>query len=95
MFFSITIPQMMPTIVFSCIIAAINYLRSYALVVALTNGDPYGSTQSMLMYIFDQGFRSRRVGYSSVLSMVLMLIIFAITLVQMKATNAYSSDAEV
>ncbi len=95
LFFNITIPQLMPTIVFSCIIAAINYLRSYALVVALTGGDPYGSTQTLLMYIFDKGFVSRDVGYSSVLSMVLLIIILIVTLVQMKLTNSFSGESEV
>ncbi len=95
MFFYVTIPQLMPTIVFSCIIAAINYLRSYALVVALTGGDPYGSTQTLLMYVFDKGFYSRDVGYASVLSMVLMVIIIIVTIIQMKVTNSFSGENEV
>lgn len=95
MFFYVTIPQLMPTIVFSCIIAAINYLRSYALVVALTGGDPFGSTKTLLMYIFEKGFYSRDVGYASVLSLLLMTIILVITLIQMKLTNSFSEESEV
>lgn len=95
LFFYVTIPQLMPTIVFSSIIAAINYLRSYSLVVALTGGDPYGSTKTFLMYIFEKGFVSRDVGYSSVLSMVLLVIILVITLIQMKLTNSFSGESEV
>ena len=74
-FIHITIPQLRPVIVFSAIIAAINYLRSYPIVVVLTNGGPYRSTETALMYMFDQGFAFRNVGYASVIAIVLFLII--------------------
>ena len=95
MFFSITIPQLKPTIIYSCILATITYLRSYAAVVALTNGDPYGSTETVLMHMFKQGFVARNVGYASVISMALVIVILIITLVQMKLTNSFSGESEV
>lgn len=95
LFSYVTIPQLMPTIVFTTIIVTIGNLRAYGLVVALTNGDPYGSTQTLLMYIFDKGFVSRDVGYASVLSIILLIIIIIISLIQMKLTNLFSEESEV
>lgn len=89
-FFYITLPQLAPTIVFSTITSAINYLRTYPQVVVLTNGGPSRSTQSALMYVFSTGFTSRNVGYASVLAVTLFIIILMVTLVQLKVTNFYS-----
>jgi ABC-type sugar transport system permease subunit len=89
-FFHITLPQMMPAIVFSMIISAINYLRTYPQVVVLTNGGPSRSTQSALMYMFTTGFISRNVGYASVLAVTLFIIILLVTIAQMKVTKFYS-----
>lgn len=94
-FFRITIPQLMPTIVYAAIISSITYLRSYAAVGVLTGGGPYGSTQTVLMYMFEQGFKSRNVGYASVISVALTLVILVFTLVQMRMTNSFSEDSEV
>lgn len=94
-FFRITIPQLMPTIVYACIISTITYLRSYSAVLVLTKGGPYNSTQTVLMYMFEQGFRSRNVGYASVISMALIVVILVFTVIQMKMTNAFSEESEV
>jgi ABC-type sugar transport system permease subunit len=89
-FFYVTLPQLAPTIIFSTITAAINYLRTYPQVVVLTNGGPSRSTQSALMYMFSTGFTSRNVGYASVLAVTLFIIILVVTFAQMKATKFYS-----
>jgi ABC-type sugar transport system permease subunit len=89
-FFYVTIPQLKPTIVFSSIVAVITFLRTYPTVVVLTNGGPYSSTKTILMYMFEQAFNSRNVGFASVIAVALFLIILAITLLQMKITKTYS-----
>ena len=90
--FYITIPQLSPTIVFSMIISAITFLKTYSQVVTLTNGGPYRSTQTVLMYMFDQGFSSRNVGYASVISVAMVIAVLVITLIQMKATKFFSDE---
>lgn len=89
-FFYIMLPQLKPTILFSTVIASINYLRTYPQVVVLTAGGPARSTQSALMYMISTGFISRDVGYASVLAVTLFLIIMVVTFIQMKMTNFYS-----
>ncbi|WP_314584914.1 sugar ABC transporter permease [Paenibacillus terrigena] len=89
-FIHITLPQLNPVIVFSSIIAIMTFLKIYPQVLILTAGGPYGSTETILMYLFDQGFTSRNVGYASVIGFVLFLITLLITLVQMKVTKFFS-----
>ena len=93
-FFKVTLPQLKPVTVFTTIMATISGLKAYAEVVVLTNGAPYDSTQTILMYMFQRGFRSRDVGYGTTIAFALFLIIFAVTLVQMRANKVLSSDAE-
>ena len=95
MFFSITIPQLMPTIVYSMIISTITYLRSYSAVLVLTGGGPYSSTETVIMYMFEQGFNSRNVGYASVIAIALTLVILVLTGIQMKMTNMMSEEGTV
>ena len=94
-FFSITIPQLKPTIEYSSIIATITFLRSYPTVLVLTKGGPYSSTQTVVMYMFEQGFHSRNVGYASVISMALIIVILILTLLQMKLSGTFQGESEV
>ena len=71
------------------IYATITYLRSFALVEILTEGGPYRSTETIIMYMFKQGFQSRNVGYASVIAVVVFLITLVISLIQMKLTKYY------
>jgi lactose/L-arabinose transport system permease protein len=91
-FFYVMIPQLKPTIVFSIIIATITFLRTYPTVVVLTNGGPYSSTKTILMYMFEQGFDSRNVGYASVIAVALFLVILILTMLQMKLTKSFSEE---
>lgn len=89
-FWSITLPQLKPTIIFSIIYATITYLRSFALVEILTGGGPYRSTQTIIMYMFEQGFKSRNVGYASVIAVVVFLITLVVSIIQMRATKYFN-----
>ena len=93
-FSKVTLPQLKPVTIFTSILAMISGLKSYAEVVALTNGAPFDSTQTILMYMFQRGFRSGDVGYGTTVSFVLFIIIFVITLIQMRATKAMSGIEE-
>lgn len=92
-FYFIILPQLKPTIVFLAITLVINSLKTYAQVAILTDGGPYGSTRTVLLYMFQQGFDSRNVGYGSVIAFALFLIILIITLIQMKATKFYAEES--
>ena len=58
----------------------------------LTEGGPYGATETAIKLIFDQGFTSRNVGYASVLAIALFLIILGVTGIQMAASKRMSGE---
>lgn len=86
-FKSVTIPLLNPTIVFSAVIGTITFLQSFAQVLNMSsdyNGGPLGSTISIVFYIYQTAFQRFNMGYASTVTVVLFVMILAITLLQMK-----------
>jgi len=78
----ITLPQLAPTSIFVGIITAIGYFQLFAEPYVMTQGGPLNSTLSIVLYLYQQGFRWWRMGYSASIAFVLFVMILAITLIQ-------------
>lgn len=90
--FSITVPLLRPTFIFLIVTGTIRYLRMFTQVYNMTtqgDGGPLNSTKTVVLYVYDTAFRSFKMGYASAISMVLFLIILAITLFQLKVLNKH------
>jgi multiple sugar transport system permease protein len=48
----------------------------------MTGGGPYGNTQTVVMEIYESGFRKLELGFASALSYVLLLATLVLSLVQ-------------
>jgi ABC-type sugar transport system permease subunit len=84
--FYISLPQIKPQIVFVITINIINGLQMFTEVYTLfdTQGGPYGSALTPVLYLYKTGFRDRNMGYSTALGLVLACSIFCITTLQLK-----------
>ena len=78
----ITVPLMIPTAFFVLVISLINGWQVFALPFLMTQGGPANSTYTLLLYVYNQAFTSLHMGYASLMSWVLFLIILVVTLVQ-------------
>ncbi len=85
-FFHITIPLISPTTFFALTTSLIGSFQIFDLTSVLTKGGPANATNTLVMYIYQNGFQFFRMGYASALSLILFITIFIITLVQ----NHYS-----
>jgi multiple sugar transport system permease protein len=83
-FKSITLPMLAPTTVFVGIITMINFFQIFAEPYIMTQGGPLNSTLSIVMYMYQEGFRWWHMGYSASIAFVLFFIIFLGTLFQLK-----------
>lgn len=83
-FFSITIPLLTPSLFFCVIMALINAFQLFPQVQIMTEGGPNGATQVMVERIYTYGFKYFKMGYAAAYSWILFVIIFLLTLVQMK-----------
>lgn len=86
-FWKITLPLLNPTIVFSVVTGTISYLQLFTQVVNLNftdQGGPLGSTMTVALYIYQMAFGRFQMGYASAITVVLFVIILAITLLQLR-----------
>ena len=88
-FRSITLPLLSPTTYFLLVINLIGAFQFFDLSYVMTDGGPGDSTRTIVYYIYDTGFRFFRFGYASTLSMVLFLILVALTLLQVRMSRRW------
>ncbi len=80
----ITLPMLAPTFLFVGVITMIGYFQLFAEPYVMTQGGPLHSTMSVVLMMYEQGFRWWQMGYAAAIAFVLFLIILAGTAVQMK-----------
>lgn len=78
----ITFPLLSPTTFFLLITGIIYTFKVFDLIAILTKGGPIKSTTMMVWYIYETAFINLKIGYASVLSFVLFLCVFMITMIQ-------------
>ena len=81
-FFSITLPCISPSIFLVLIMTTINSLKVFGQIKALTNGGPGTASYVMVYYIYQMGFTNYKFGYASAASVILFLMIVALTVLQ-------------
>jgi multiple sugar transport system permease protein len=69
----LTLPLLMPAIVFAAVFRAIDAFRTFDLVYGLTNGGPVQSTSTLSFEAFQNGFEFQRYGYASAVSYVMVI----------------------
>jgi multiple sugar transport system permease protein len=88
--FEITLPQLRPTIIFLAVVSSIGFLRIFDYVYAMTSGSggPLDSTKPLVLMIFATAFGQFDMGYAAAQTVVLFLILLAISLAQLKLLRA-------
>ncbi len=81
-FKSITLPMLMPTTLFVGIVTMINNFQLFAEPYVMTQGGPLNATLSVVLLMYQQGFRWWNMGYSAAIAFVLFGIILLASLIQ-------------
>lgn len=90
-FWRITVPQMKNTMVFVFIVNIINAFQFFDLFLIMTKGGPARATEITVLYIYNLGFGELRLGYSSAISFLLFLLVFVLTILQVKVFRVNQS----
>ncbi|MCB0045510.1 MAG: sugar ABC transporter permease [Caldilineaceae bacterium] len=80
----ITLPLLRPSLLFALINAVISALQAFDQIYVLTRGGPMFSTETVVVYVYREGFINFDMGYASTAALVLFGIIFVITLGQLR-----------
>ena len=91
-FLHVTLPQLKPTTFFVSVMMVISCFKIYDVVAIMTDGGPGRSTKMLVTYIYDEAFIKVRYGQASAISMVLLVIVLAVTIIQFSSEKKFSND---
>jgi multiple sugar transport system permease protein len=83
-FHHVTLPMLGPTLLFVGVITMIGYFQLFAEPYVMTQGGPLRATTSVVLLMYEEGFRWWRMGYAAAVAFVLFLVILVATLVQFR-----------
>ncbi|HIY63534.1 MAG TPA: sugar ABC transporter permease [Candidatus Mediterraneibacter stercoripullorum] len=92
-FWYITLPLLKATSLLVLVLSTVTVIKTYPLVVALTDGGPAGATKFMVQIIQETGFEKSQMGYACAMTMVLFVVLAVLTSVQFKL-NKGGSEGE-
>jgi multiple sugar transport system permease protein len=78
----VTLPMLAPTMVFVGLVTMIGYFQVFAEPYVMTAGGPLRSTTTMVLLMYEEGFRWWRMGYAAAIAFVLFVVILAGMLIQ-------------
>lgn len=85
--FRITVPLMVPAFIICFFITISRGFMAFDLNLALTNGDPYGSTQLAAMHIYQKAFQANQYGIGQAEAIVLFIAVAAVAVSQVLLTK--------
>ena len=88
----VTVPLLSNTFAFVLIFALIAALQAFDQIYVMTGGGPYGHTQTVVMEIYESGFRKLELGFASALSYVLLAATLILSLIQFRFFRGSERD---
>jgi multiple sugar transport system permease protein len=88
-FFTITIPLLVPSLGFCIVTNTIGSLQVFDQIYVMTQGGPLRTTETLVMYIYNVGFKTNpfNLSYASAIAVVLFMIIMLISLLMNNYLN--------
>jgi multiple sugar transport system permease protein len=88
-FWSVTLPMMSPTILFSLVMRIIGSWQVFTQAYVMTSGGPNNATLTMVLFVYRQAFQNYRFGYASAAAWLLFLIILVFTVLVFRSSDAW------
>ncbi len=83
-FVHVTLPSLAPTFLFVGVMTMLGQFQVFAEPYVMTQGGPLKATTTVVMLMYEQGFRWWRMGFAAALAFVLFVIMMAGTMLQMR-----------
>jgi len=87
LFWNITIPMLTPALFFTLIMGLVFTFQIFTQAYIMTEGGPVNSTLFYVYYLYNNAFAYFKMGYASALAWILFLVIFVITITQLKLSK--------
>ncbi|MET8979347.1 sugar ABC transporter permease [Streptomyces sp. NPDC004539] len=92
MFWRITMPLLRPVLAVVLIMTVIGSFQVFDTVAVTTGGGPANATNVLQLYIYQSAFGRFQFGYASAMSVALLVVLSAITVLQYRLTRAGRTD---
>ena len=83
----VTLPWLGPTFVFVAVITMLGNFQIFAEPYVMTQGGPLQSTTTVVLMMYEEGFRWWRMGLAASIAFILFVIMLACTWIQMRLTR--------
>lgn len=90
-FWRVTFPLLKGTHASLLILGAIGTLKTFDIVYLMTGGGPFHASEMPSNYIFTKSFLESKFGYGSALSVLLLLVSLAVTIIQLRLYRRWHS----
>jgi multiple sugar transport system permease protein len=80
----VTLPMLAPTFVFVAVVTMIGYLQLFAEPYVMTQGGPADATLSVVLLMYEEGFRWWNLGIGTSIAFVLFAVVLVLTGVQLR-----------
>ncbi len=84
-FWGITLPMLMPSLFVALLFRAIDTLKLFDTIYAMTQGGPGTASETINLYLYTLSFNYFRMGYASSMVIALLVLVLGITLLLIRA----------
>jgi putative chitobiose transport system permease protein len=80
----ITVPLMRPYLFLVAVISSISATKVFEEIFIMTKGEPLNSSKTVVYYLYERAFQDLEMSYACAIGLVLFLIIFALSILNLK-----------
>jgi len=91
--FRVTIPLMVPSFIICFFISISRGFMAYDLNLALTDGDPYGSTRLASMHIYQKAFQANQYAAGQAEAIILFIVVAVVSVTQVMLTKRFEVES--
>jgi multiple sugar transport system permease protein len=81
----VTLPLLRPSIAVALIFRTMDSLKTFDAIYVMTEGGPNKASEVLNIYVFQQGFKYFHIGYAAALAVILLVLVFGVNLVLVRA----------
>lgn len=86
-FRSVTLPMLSPISFFLVVTSILNTFQAFDIIRVMTRGGPVNATNTLIFYVYEQGFVAFNAGRAAAAAMVLFVLMFGVTWLQLRYTE--------
>ena len=94
-FRSVTLPMLSPISFFLLVTSLLNSFQAFDIIQVMTEGGPVDATNTLIYYVYEQGFIAFNAGRAAAAAIVLFVIMLGITLIQLRYAEGRSTMASL